>query len=286
MSEGAAHDAGVARAPDALVPPAGACANCGAALHGRFCAGCGQESKPLDPPVRHFAKEFAQELFDVDGRLLRSLRRLLFSPGFLTREHVEGRRSRWVSPLKLYLLASLAMFSAQALAGSVGEIELTTSEDVAAVGEKLREMGYANLGELQRTIETARLTWMPRVMFVLVPLFAGLTALLERRVGRRYPSHLVFALHVHAAAFVARALAAAASIPLRAWDDAFASAANLYALVYVFLAFRTAYRPSRRRAALDTLVVGAIYLVALVLATALVVSVAMFGRNWSAAWGS
>jgi hypothetical protein len=123
-------------------------------------------------------------------------------------------------------------------------------------------------------------------MFVLVPLFAGLTALVERRVGRRYPSHLVFALHVHAAAFVARALAAAASIPLPAWDDALASTANVYSLVYVFVAFRTAYRASRRRAALDTLVVGPIYLVALVLATALVVSVAMFGRNWSAAWGS
>ena len=95
------------------------CANCGAALQGPFCWACGQAVQPLDPPVRHFISEFAQELFDVDGRLLRSFRRLLFSPGFLTREHVQGRRIPWLSPLKLYLLASVAMFAVQAFAGSV-----------------------------------------------------------------------------------------------------------------------------------------------------------------------
>ena len=61
-------------------PDAERCANCGAALHGPFCAACGQADKPLDPPVRHFISEFAQELFDVDSRVLRSLRRLFFSP--------------------------------------------------------------------------------------------------------------------------------------------------------------------------------------------------------------
>ena len=106
------------------------CANCGAPLSGPFCGQCGQAVKPLDPPVRHFAAEFAQELLDVDGRVPRSLRRLLFSPGFLTREHVEGRRVPWLSPLKLYLLASVAMFTVSALVGGLGEIRLTTSEDV------------------------------------------------------------------------------------------------------------------------------------------------------------
>jgi hypothetical protein len=271
---------GASAAPDAPAASAASCANCGAVLHGRFCAACGQESKPLDPPIRYFAKEFAQELLEVDGRLLRSLRRLLFSPGFLTREHVEGRRVPWLSPLKLYLLASVAMFGAQAFAGSFAEIELATSEDVAKVNERLRELGYANLGELQRTIETARLTWMPRVMFVLVPLFAGLVALVARRAGRRYPAHLVFALHVHAAAFAARAVAATLAAPLPAWAEGFTQTASLYTVVYLFLAFRTAYSTSRPRAAVNTAAVGVVYVVALVAATAVVVSLAMFGLRW------
>jgi hypothetical protein len=265
--------------------PEARCANCGAVLCGPFCAMCGQAVKPLDPPVRHFAKEFAQEFFDVDGRLLRSLRRLL-SPGFLTREHVEGRRTPWLSPLKLYLLASVVMFSLQALAGTFSEIRLTKPEDVEAVTSKLQEMGYTSVAELQRAIETARLTWTPRVMFVLVPLFAGLVALVERRARRRYPSHLVFALHVHAAAFFVRGLADGAAMAAPAgWRPGLERVANLYILVYVFLAFRSAYGASRARAAIDTGVAGIVYVVALVSAVLVIVTVAMFGHQWLASWG-
>jgi hypothetical protein len=282
MSEGAGSDA--VATPRAM-PPA-TCANCGATLHGHFCAACGQESKPLDPPVRQFVGELAQEFFDVDGRLLRSLRRLLMSPGFLTREHVEGRRIPWLSPLKLYVLASVVMFSLQALAGTFSEIRLTKPEDVSAVTSKLQEMGYASVAELQRAIETARLTWTPRVMFVLVPLFAGLVALVERRARRRYPSHFVFALHVHAAAFFVRGLADGAAMAAPAgWRPGLERVANLYILVYAFLAFRSAYGASRARAAVDTAVAGTVYVVALVSAVLVIVTVAMFGHQWLASWG-
>src|SRR3954463_7588322 len=114
---------------DSAGPGAGRCANCGAALHGPFCAACGQAVKPLDPPVRHFIGEFAQEFFDVDNRVLRSFRQLLLSPGFLTREHVEGRRAPWLSPLKLYLLASVAMFAVLAMIGDPGGVRLFATGD-------------------------------------------------------------------------------------------------------------------------------------------------------------
>lgn len=120
------------------------------------------------------------------------------------------------------------MFGAQALAGSAGKIELTKPEDAREVARQLEELGFANLQELRSAIEAARLAWMPRVMFVLVPLFAGLVAVVERRARRRYPAHLVFALHVHAAGFAARAVAAVLAIPLPAWSEGFNQTASLY----------------------------------------------------------
>lgn len=185
------------------------CANCGAPLHGRFCAQCGQEDKPLDPPVRHFATAFAQELLDVDGRVPRSFRRLFFSPGFLTSEYLAGRRVPWLTPLRLYLIASVAMFGVLAAAGDSGGVQLTFTGDSADVAERLRSMGYASEAELRAAIDHARYTWMPRVMFVLVPLFAWLVSLVRRNAGRRFPAHFVFALEVHAAAFGSRAIAKA-----------------------------------------------------------------------------
>ena len=102
----------VTAAPPA--PAAARCANCGATAARAFCAACGQADRPLDPPIREFAREFAQEFLDVDSRVLR---RLVFSPGFLTREHVEGRCIAWVTPLKLYLLTSVVAFAVLTFAG-------------------------------------------------------------------------------------------------------------------------------------------------------------------------
>jgi hypothetical protein len=58
-------------------------------LHERFCAACGQEDRPLDPTVGEFVQEVERELSDLDGRIVRSVRMLFLSQGFLTREYAE-----------------------------------------------------------------------------------------------------------------------------------------------------------------------------------------------------
>jgi Protein of unknown function (DUF3667) len=262
------------------VPDAARCANCGAALYGAFCAACGQAAKPLDPPVRHFIGEFAQEFFDVDGRVLRSFRRLFLSPGFLTREHVEGRRAPWVSPLKLYLLASVAMFAVLATVGNSSGVRLW------AVGDPndpqgFQPYGYSSFEEMRAAVDAARVEWMPRVMFVLVPFVAWLVALARRRSKRHYPAHLVFTLHVYAAAFGARAVAAAlgaAGPPALA--EGLVTLTWLYAVGYTYVALRRAYGISRSLAVRDAAIVTLGAWVALMAGTAAVVAVAVWGRYW------
>ena len=146
------------------------------------------------------------------GRSSDSVRRLLFSPGFLTREHFEGRRSRWMNPIRLYLIFSLLYFGAAALA-STQEMRVhvsgTTAQEEA---EGLQRFGYASQQEAEEALAHARAKWAPRVMFLLVPFYAWLIQLTARRSGRNYPQHLYFALHVHAAWFALGALAAAVSL--------------------------------------------------------------------------
>ena len=259
--------------------PAATCANCGAALQGRFCSACGQEAKPLDPPVRHFVKEFAQELFDIDGRQIRSLRRLVFSPGFLTREYVEGRRAPWLSPLKLYLLCSVAAFAMFAIAGSDAGIKIqiqTTAQDEA----QFRTLGYANAQELAAAIGAARETWLPRVMFVLVPMFGWLVSLVRRGVHRRYPAHLVFALHVHAAWFAVRAFTTAIGLLLpKAIEPGLDFLVFVYTVGYLALAFAVAYGGTRLRAFRDSVVVGLVYWVLLIAGTGGVIIAVVLGRT-------
>lgn len=61
-----------------------------------------------DFSLRHLlVKELPRELTDIDGKLLASLRFLLTRPGFLADEYIAGRRSRYISPLRLYLIVFL-----------------------------------------------------------------------------------------------------------------------------------------------------------------------------------
>jgi hypothetical protein len=239
-----------------------ACHNCGATLHGRFCAVCGQEDRPLDPTVTEVAREVAQELSAVDGRIARSLRRLFFSPGFLTKEHLAGRRVAWISPVRLYLFLSVAYFAASSLlpqiGGSTSSFAIDTNPETRV---ELRKLGFANAAAMERAVQEAQAVWMPRAMFGLVPLFGWFVFRLRRHSGRRYPHFLVFSLHVHAAWFGVQAIALGTGTLARhraVWVVvAFVSV--LYGVGYVALAFQAVYGGRWRRAIRDTLIVMALY---------------------------
>ncbi|HEX9952666.1 MAG TPA: DUF3667 domain-containing protein, partial [Rubricoccaceae bacterium] len=90
--------------------PGEACLNCGAPLVGPFCAACGQRNGALRQPLRAFAVESFSEYWGLDGRLWRSARDLLFRPGKLTVDYVDGRRTAALRPFRLYLTATLLFF--------------------------------------------------------------------------------------------------------------------------------------------------------------------------------
>jgi hypothetical protein len=87
------------------------CPNCEATMAGDYCASCGQARfRPQDRRLRHLFGEAFEALTDLDGRLWRSLRAALLEPGRIARDWFDGRRARWVSPIRLFLLANLLYF--------------------------------------------------------------------------------------------------------------------------------------------------------------------------------
>src|SRR3954466_13252843 len=77
------------------------CLNCGAALAGAFCAECGQRAMPPHPTVRELVGDAFAEFVGWDGKFADTLRTLLRKPGELTRQWLDGRRVRFISPLRL-----------------------------------------------------------------------------------------------------------------------------------------------------------------------------------------
>ncbi len=91
-------------------PPV-SCANCGETLAGPYCAQCGQHVADYHRSVWRFVVDFLDNTFCWDNKLFRTLGPLVRQPGLLTREYMEGRRVRYVHPLRLFLFTSAVCLS-------------------------------------------------------------------------------------------------------------------------------------------------------------------------------
>src|SRR5580765_7609777 len=119
-----------APAPLAALAPAGPastarvspqlCENCGNEVTQRFCGACGQRREPPVHSLWHFSRVATEDLTHADSRLWRTLGALLFRPGKLTAEFLAGRRARYLPPVRLYLVVSVAFF----LVASAGQRSL------------------------------------------------------------------------------------------------------------------------------------------------------------------
>ena len=242
------------------------CLNCGAAIAGAFCGACGQRSVPADPTVAEIAGDAWQELSGYDGRIAETFRNLL-RPGRLTIDYVQGRRARYLSPIRLYLIVSVIYFVVSAavpptqrrpgeitgpggmrigVIGSAGDRGDLTDADRAALledvdsAQRLIPPMLRALAEDPDGFRARLFTIMPRVFFGMLPVFAAIVALFYRR--RRFPTALVFAAHLHAFAFVIFTIAEAAKLarmPLVA--AVFGVVAAVVFAIYALTALRTVF---------------------------------------------
>jgi len=209
----------------------GRCLNCGAELTGPFCAACGQRAVPANPSVSEIAGDAWEELSGYDGRILATFRALPH-PGRLTTNYIEGRRARYLPPVRLYLIVSFLYFvisaaAPQQAAPSPGEVRGPGGMRIGITNAA--QMTDADRADVLKDLETAPwflrpllrslaedaagfrariFTIMPRVFFAMLPVFAAIVALFYR--GRRLPVSLVFAVHLHAFAYLIFAVTEAA----------------------------------------------------------------------------
>ena len=218
------------------------CANCGATVLGKFCGSCGQRLEHEIHSVWHFTQEATEDLTHADSRLWGTLFALLFKPGFLTREFLDGRRVRYLPPLRLYLVLSVLFFlvigshhgtsrviqvtsdtdhpsvklvptdEVKELAAKPGETpeeraDRVCKDDYDGPGSKFilkfaKKACRKSVLDNGHTITEALLHNLPRAMFIFLPALAVLMKLMYWRPRRYYVEHLLFFVHNHAFAFL------------------------------------------------------------------------------------
>src|ERR1700733_2850514 len=111
------------------VPQGVRCENCDALVTQKYCGVCGQRREPPVHSLWHFSQVATEDLTHADSRLWRTLGALLFKPGYLTQQFLAGRRARYLPPLRLYLVLSVAFFLfASAMQSKLEVLQISQSD--------------------------------------------------------------------------------------------------------------------------------------------------------------
>jgi hypothetical protein len=86
------------------------CLNCGTIVNGRYCHVCGQENVVPKETFWHMVTHFFYDITHFDSKFFTTLKDLLFKPGFLPKEYINGRRASYLHPIKMYVFTSAMFF--------------------------------------------------------------------------------------------------------------------------------------------------------------------------------
>jgi hypothetical protein len=234
-------------------------------------------------PFGKWLRDYIEDTFHLDSRLARSLWHLVARPGSLTQAYVEGQRSSYVRPFRLYLTASFLYLLALTffppndavrfqVAAQTEEVKVAVDTEAGTPAppppersvllQKMLKFSAQGPEAAQAKAIHLIVTTLPKAMFVFVPVFALLLKLLYRRSGRFYAEHFLFTLHFHAFSFLTLALSL---VVLR---GSVRPLAQVILLSYLFLALRRVYGQSRVRTFLKAGFLWASYGVLLLIAVA------------------
>src|SRR4051812_28962620 len=136
------------------------CENCGAELVGEWCARCGQHAVDYRRSLWRVLVDAADSFLNWDTKFLSSVAMLLMKPWKLTNDFNAGKRARYVHPLRLYLLASIAFFLMIKLVNfntdNVIQLDAGDRAEIAGVLGKLTGPESTLTPEQQATVESVR----------------------------------------------------------------------------------------------------------------------------------
>nr|WP_295865291.1 DUF3667 domain-containing protein [uncultured Chitinophaga sp.] len=216
------------------------CLNCGTEVPERYCTHCGQENTVQHESFGHLAGHVVADIVHYDSQFLTTLKYLIIRPGFLTQEYWAGRRVRYVNPIKLYVFISFVFFlffailthapeqhtekkvKAPKKEGGVVLSAMDTEYSSVAQFDSLQaalppakrltgveyrwQRRVAALKEGGKTAEDVIMEMfshnLPKIMFLLMPLFALLVKWTHRKRKLVYTDHAIFTIHIHSFLFI------------------------------------------------------------------------------------
>ncbi len=196
------------------------CKNCNNSFDGdfKYCPYCGQENRDQPLKFKDFISEYLSANFNLDSKFILTLKTLILKPGLLTKEILDGKRTKYVTPVRLYLLVSLVYFFVISFEKDSGIV--INSKDIGKSGIVLTTKihGADTLTGFEKTLynklillnskqgkkEFRRLfkKSVSMGMFFFIPLTAWIFYLFFRKRYHYYIPHLIFLIHLQTVVFI------------------------------------------------------------------------------------
>jgi len=124
------------------------CLNCTNPLRpeDNFCPNCGQENNIRKIAVHHLAIEVFEDFFHFDTKLWNTIKASFIRPGKITLDYLEGKRIRYVPPVKFYVFVSFIFFL---LLGKLSEHAIDKSKNSFNIESEDKKSMSITLNELQ-----------------------------------------------------------------------------------------------------------------------------------------
>lgn len=86
------------------------CLNCGQQVEHSYCSYCGQKNTETTKSFHHLFVYLFKGFFHYDSAFWSTILKLFFKPAQLTKEYLEGKRVRYLAPIKVYVFTSFITF--------------------------------------------------------------------------------------------------------------------------------------------------------------------------------
>lgn len=249
------------------------CLNCGSEVIGKFCHVCGQENVEVRDNFFSMVWHFITDYFHFDSKFFRSLVPLFVKPGFLTKEYWEGRRMRYIPPLRLFFFVTIifmistsyfyskfgtrmknAMIKRDVQLSSYDSTGLASINDTAKVylktwkrevsGKELREYYVREerqFRKLQAGIDFVFKN-LKYVTFFLLPVYALWFKLLYIRRKAFYIDHIIYVMHLQTFIYVLLTVFFVLPVVVPKFADFIIPILLSVILLYVLFSLRYLYR--------------------------------------------
>ena len=74
------------------------------------CPNCGQKNTDFNISVKELAVDFFGDLFSFDAKFFNTIPPLIFRPGKVPKDYIDGKRVNHIPPLRIFIFLSFISF--------------------------------------------------------------------------------------------------------------------------------------------------------------------------------